>query len=191
MWSHSRTIVLSAIVFLAIFSMGNLSWGQNEITFAGVTHMVNPNGVYTNLGLGISVYPDSVTSACVEDPDNITVHCYSPVEFREEGSDLYYWIRLPGPPKEGTYLFTVNFTDGAKLFDRIIYAIGGTTPKDFLKCCSITLDETGEPIFDKNYESEVEGLFVAGDIVFNSGGSIAIALNHGHRIVTHILNRRK
>ncbi len=85
----------------------------------------------------------------------------------------------------------VNFSDGAELFDRIIYAIGGTTPKDFLKCCSITLDETGEPIFDENYESEVEGLFVAGDIVFNSGGSIAIALNHGHRIVTHILNRRK
>jgi len=53
------------------------------------------------------------------------------------------------------------------------------------------LDETGEPIFNENYESEVEGLYVAGDIVFNSGGSIAIALNHGHRIVTHILNRRK
>ena len=85
----------------------------------------------------------------------------------------------------------VSFSDGAELFDRIIYAIGGTTPKDFLKCCSITLDEIGEPIFDENYESEVEGLFVAGDIVFNSGGSIAIALNHGHKIVTHILERRK
>ena len=85
----------------------------------------------------------------------------------------------------------VNFSDGAELFDRIIYAIGGTTPKDFLSSCCITLDDMGEPIFDENYESEVEGLYVAGDIVFNSGGSIAIALNHGHRIVTHILNRRK
>jgi len=85
----------------------------------------------------------------------------------------------------------VNFSDGAELFDRIIYAIGGTTPKDFLKSCGITLDDTGEPIFDENYESEVEGLFVAGDIVFNSGGSIAIALNHGYRIVTHILNKEK
>ncbi len=85
----------------------------------------------------------------------------------------------------------VNFSNGAELFDRIIYAIGGTTPKDFLKSCGITLDDTGEPIFDENYESEVEGLFIAGDIVFNSGGSIAIALNHGHRIVTNILNRRK
>ena len=85
----------------------------------------------------------------------------------------------------------VYFSDGTEVFDRIIYAIGGTTPKDFLKSCGITLDDRGEPIFDENYESEVEGLFVAGDIVFNSGGSIAIALNHGYRIVTHILNKQK
>jgi thioredoxin reductase (NADPH) len=85
----------------------------------------------------------------------------------------------------------VNFTDGTELFDRVIYAIGGTTPKDFLKSCGITLDDTGEPIFDENYESEVTGLYIAGDIVFNSGGSIAIALNHGYRIVTHILNKEK
>jgi thioredoxin reductase (NADPH) len=85
----------------------------------------------------------------------------------------------------------VNFTDGSELYDRIIYAIGGTTPKDFLKSCGITLDETGEPIFDENYESEVPGLYIAGDIVFNSGGSIAIALNHGYRIVNHILSKRE
>ena len=85
----------------------------------------------------------------------------------------------------------VNFTNDSEVFDRIIYAIGGTTPKDFLKACGITLDESGEPIFDENYESEVKGLFIAGDIAFKSGGSIAIALNHGYRIVTHILNKEK
>ena len=85
----------------------------------------------------------------------------------------------------------VNFTDGAALFDRIIYAIGGTTPSDFLKCCLVSLDGAGEPIFDENYETETAGMYVAGDIVFNSGGSIAIALNHGYRIVTHILNKEK
>jgi len=85
----------------------------------------------------------------------------------------------------------VNFTDGAELYDRVIYAIGGTTPKDFLKSCGITLDERGEPIFDENYESEVKGLYIAGDIAFKSGGSIAIALNHGFRIVNHILNKEK
>ncbi len=85
----------------------------------------------------------------------------------------------------------VNFTDGPELFDRVIYAIGGTTPKDFLKSCGITLDENGEPIFDENYETEVPGMYIAGDIAFKSGGSIAIALNHGYRIVNHILERSK
>jgi len=84
----------------------------------------------------------------------------------------------------------VLFTDGAELFDRVLYAIGGTTPKDFLLSCGITLDDNGEPIFDAQYESEVKGLYIAGDIAFKSGGSIAIALNHGYRIVSDILAKR-
>ena len=85
----------------------------------------------------------------------------------------------------------VNFSDGThELYDRAVYAIGGTTPKDFLKACGVTLDEKGEPIFDENYESETKGLYIAGDIAFASGGSIAIALNHGYRIVNHILSKR-
>lgn len=85
----------------------------------------------------------------------------------------------------------VNFADGScEAFDRAIYAIGGTTPKDFLKACGITLDAKGEPIFDANYETEQKGLYIAGDIAFASGGSIAIALNHGYRIVSHILNQK-
>ncbi len=83
----------------------------------------------------------------------------------------------------------VNFADGSELYDRVIYAIGGTTPKDFLKSCGIPLDEGGEPIFDANYETPVKGLYISGDIAFKSGGSIAIALNHGYRIVNHILNK--
>jgi len=85
----------------------------------------------------------------------------------------------------------VNFADGShQFYDRAIYAIGGTTPKDFLKACGITLDNRGEPIFNsENYECEVKGLYIAGDIAFASGGSIAIALNHGYRIVNHILSK--
>jgi len=85
----------------------------------------------------------------------------------------------------------INFADGShQFYDRAIYAIGGTTPKDFLKACGITLDSKGEPIFDpENYECEVKGLYIAGDIAFASGGSIAIALNHGYRIVNHILSK--
>ena len=85
----------------------------------------------------------------------------------------------------------VNFTDGYfTLYDRVVYAIGGTTPVDFLKKCGITLDENEHPIFDENYETEVPGLYVGGDIAVNSGGSIVIALNHSHHIVNHILSKR-
>ncbi len=87
----------------------------------------------------------------------------------------------------------VNFSNGeSKLYDRVIYAIGGTTPKEFLKSCGISLDKKGEPIFNPNtYETETKGLYIAGDIAFSSGGSIAIALNHGYRIVNHILKNRQ
>jgi thioredoxin reductase (NADPH) len=85
----------------------------------------------------------------------------------------------------------INYTDGThEFYDRAVYAIGGTTPKDFLKACGFTLDEKGEPIFNENYEAELKGLYVAGDIAFASGGSIAIALNHGYRIVNHIISKR-
>jgi len=87
----------------------------------------------------------------------------------------------------------VNYADGTnERYDRLIYAIGGTTPKEFLRSSGISLDERGEPVFDpETYESEIEGLYIAGDIAFASGGSIAIALNHGYRIVNHILSKEK
>lgn len=81
----------------------------------------------------------------------------------------------------------VNFASGESIvFDRIIYAIGGTTPKGFLQGCSISLDNDGEAIFDENFETSTKGLFVAGDIAVRNGGSIAIALNHAYKILTYI-----
>ncbi len=86
----------------------------------------------------------------------------------------------------------VNFSDGTTdIFDRAIYAIGGTTPKEFLKSCGIELDAKGNPIFDRErHETAIDGLYIAGDIAFSTGGSIAIALNHGYRIVQNILKSR-
>jgi len=85
----------------------------------------------------------------------------------------------------------VLFTDGfTVLYDRIIYAIGGTTPIDFLKACGIEVDEDLKPIFDKHQETTAKDIYVAGDIAFASGGSIAIALNHGYHIVNNILRKR-
>lgn len=85
----------------------------------------------------------------------------------------------------------MQFSDGtSEFYARAIYALGGTTPIDFLKKCGVVLDDRGEPIFDSNYETKTSGMFIAGDIAFKSGGSIAIALNHGHRIVSYIKSKK-
>ncbi|MDD2789785.1 MAG: NAD(P)-binding domain-containing protein [Sulfurimonas sp.] len=70
-------------------------------------------------------------------------------------------------------------------FDRVIYAIGGTTPSAFLASSGIS-EEDGRPVHDDNYETNVPGLFVAGDITQESGGSIALGLNHGYAIACFI-----
>ncbi len=89
-------------------------------------------------------------------------------------------------------LVKVNYDDGySVVYERAIYAIGGTTPVDFLKKCGIEVNEKGNPIFDENYETTTPGLFVAGDIAVDSGGSIAVALNHAYHIVNHILEKEK
>lgn len=73
----------------------------------------------------------------------------------------------------------------AQIFDRVIYAIGGTTPSSFLASAGIKEDD-GKPVHDDNYETNIEGLFVAGDITQESGGSIALGLNHGYAIACFI-----
>ena len=89
-------------------------------------------------------------------------------------------------------LVKVNFKDGtSEVYDRVIYAIGGTTPVDFLKSANLELDSRGEPIIKDNLESSVDGIYIAGDIAFKSGGSIAIALNHGYKIVKDILSKQE
>lgn len=85
----------------------------------------------------------------------------------------------------------VEFADGSKeIFDRAIYAIGGATPLDFLQKCKIDLDSTNTPITNE-CESSIPNLFIAGDIALSSGGSIAIGLNHAHKIAQEIAKRIK
>lgn len=80
----------------------------------------------------------------------------------------------------------VIFSDGTfELFDRLVYAIGGTTPSGFLQSSGIR-EEDGKPVHDENYQTNIEGLFVAGDITQESGGSIALGLNHGFAIANYI-----
>ena len=84
----------------------------------------------------------------------------------------------------------VNFNDGYfTIYDRVIFAIGGTSPIDFLKKCSIEVDEKGQPYYNENYETSTRSLYVAGDIAFNTGGSIAASLNHGYHIVNDVMRK--
>ena len=86
----------------------------------------------------------------------------------------------------------VNFTDGtSEIYDKIVYAIGGVAPIDFLKKCNLELDSAGVPIVSQSCESSVKNIFVAGDLLFKSGGSIASALNNGFDIVNEIQKRIK
>jgi len=75
--------------------------------------------------------------------------------------------------------------DSTELFDRLVYAIGGTTPSGFLQSSGIR-EEDGKPVHDENYQTNISGLFVAGDITQESGGSIALGLNHGFAIANYI-----
>jgi thioredoxin reductase (NADPH) len=84
----------------------------------------------------------------------------------------------------------IVYTDGSsEIFDRIIYAIGGVLPADFLKSCGIELNERGRPIYDKNHETYTTGLYVAGDVAAHFAGSIASSLNHSYMIITHIKDK--
>lgn len=75
-----------------------------------------------------------------------------------------------------------------ELFDRVIYAIGGTTPSGFLASSGIK-EENAKPVHDENYQTNIEGLYVAGDITQESGGSIALGLNQGYYIAKHIVKK--
>ena len=67
------------------------------------------------------------------------------------------------------------------LFDHVIYALGGTSPKNFLKTIGIEFD--GEsPIVTEGYETSIPGLFLVGDLsAGKKGGSIISAFNSAQR----------
>ena len=81
----------------------------------------------------------------------------------------------------------VNYNNGFHtVYDRVIYALGGTTPVDFFMKSDMQLDDNSMPIINDKYETSVDGLYIAGDIVYKSGGSIAMAINHAYEILKDI-----
>ena len=75
----------------------------------------------------------------------------------------------------------VIFKDGAppRDYDHVVYALGGTTPAGFLQATGIEL-KGGEPQLREGGETNVPGLFLAGDLTAGKkGGSIISAFNSG------------
>jgi thioredoxin reductase (NADPH) len=62
-------------------------------------------------------------------------------------------------------------------FDHIVYALGGTTPTNFLKSAGIAFDGSA-PVIKAGYETSVPGLYLIGDLsAGKKGGSINLAFN--------------
>ncbi len=72
------------------------------------------------------------------------------------------------------------------VFDYVVYALGGTTPSNFLKTIGIEFDGD-EPVLKEGYETSVAGLFLTGDLSAGPrGGSIIWAFNSARTAVQKI-----
>ncbi len=66
-----------------------------------------------------------------------------------------------------------------RTYDHVVYALGGSTPAGFLQSTGIDL-KGGEPTLGEGGQTNVRGLFLAGDLtVGKKGGSIISAFNSG------------
>jgi len=77
----------------------------------------------------------------------------------------------------------------ARTFDRVIFALGGTTPTNFLHTLGISFNGDG-PVFDEAGATNVDGLYLIGDLVVGKkGGSIITAFNSAVRAMKSICIR--
>lgn len=83
----------------------------------------------------------------------------------------------------------VNFKEAdPQNYDYIVYALGGSTPKDFLTSIGISMTKEG-PEVSNFFESEQEGIFLLGDLsAGKGGGSINVAFNSSHKAMEEVCN---
>ncbi|QQS34560.1 MAG: NAD(P)-binding domain-containing protein [Ignavibacteriales bacterium] len=81
----------------------------------------------------------------------------------------------------------VIFTDSTNMtFDSIVYALGGSTPENFLKLIGIDFDGPN-PVLKEGYETSVPGMFLTGDLsAGKKGGSIIWAFNSSNTAMKRI-----
>jgi thioredoxin reductase (NADPH) len=74
-------------------------------------------------------------------------------------------------------------------FEHIVYALGGTTPTNFLKAIGIAFDGSA-PVIKEGYETSVPGLYLIGDLsAGRKGGSINLAFNMAAEAMQSICGR--
>jgi len=77
-----------------------------------------------------------------------------------------------------------NYED--EVFDYVVYALGGTTPENFLKTIGIEFNGP-DPFLKDGYETNVPGLFLIGDLsAGKKGGSIIWAFNSANTAMRKI-----
>ncbi len=110
---------------------------------------------------------------------------------QQERLRVRYSANIENIEDNGDGRVKVNYENGFyTVYDRIIYAIGGTTPVDFLRKSNIEMDDKKRPIYnDETFETSVKGLYLAGDIIYDKGGSISMAINHAYDVLTDIKNK--
>jgi len=80
----------------------------------------------------------------------------------------------------------VYYKDGKEdIYDYIFYCLGGTSPRKFLESVGIEFDEEGNPKIDEFYETNLPGVFLAGDIAVKKG-NIMSAFNTAHIVIKRI-----
>ena len=81
----------------------------------------------------------------------------------------------------------IHFNGGAQeQFDYVVYALGGSTPENFLKMIGIAFDGPA-PVLKEGHETSVPGLFLVGDLSAGSkGGSIIWAFNSANTAMRKI-----
>ncbi len=76
--------------------------------------------------------------------------------------------------------------DTTKMFDNVVYALGGSTPENFLKLIGIEFDGPN-PSLKEGYETNIPGLFLTGDLsAGKKGGSIIWAFNSSNTAMKRI-----
>jgi len=94
--------------------------------------------------------------------------------------------------EEAEDLIKINFVDDAASIttDRIVFALGGTTPMNFLSVTGVNVVD-GEAQIDEWAETNVEGLFLLGDLAAKKkAGAIVAAFNTSNRIVERMADKK-